>query len=138
MRRPVVADASSFGSIILHDEYGPLTELVTATIRTAALHVPQHWPLELANMILSARRRQRLDAPQVEAACAAAERVIVAATIEPTAKTLTLVALALDHGITAYDAAYLELARRLSCPLLTDDRRMAQVAATLSIALIEA
>lgn len=37
--------------------------------------------------------------------------------------------LALEHGLSAYDASYLALARALDAPLVTADRRLAQAAA---------
>jgi predicted nucleic acid-binding protein len=37
-------------------------------------------------------------------------------------------ALALEHGLSAYDASYLALARALDAPLVTADRRLASVA----------
>lgn len=40
----------------------------------------------------------------------------------------TLPQLALDSGLTAYDAAYLSLARSLRAPLATFDRRLGDVA----------
>jgi len=45
--------------------------------------------------------------------------------------------LALEHDIYAYDAYFLHCAQALSCPLLTLDRRMKQVAARLEIKVLE-
>jgi len=42
----------------------------------------------------------------------------------------TLPQLALDTGLTAYDAAYLSLAMALQAPLATFDRRLREAAAT--------
>jgi predicted nucleic acid-binding protein len=36
--------------------------------------------------------------------------------------------LAVEHGLTTYDAAYLELARRQACPLATQDKALIQAA----------
>lgn len=36
--------------------------------------------------------------------------------------------LALEHGLSAYDASYLALARSLDAPLITADRRLAEAA----------
>lgn len=43
---------------------------------------------------------------------------------------VTLPQLALDTGLTAYDAAYLSLAMALQAPLATFDRRLREAAAT--------
>jgi predicted nucleic acid-binding protein len=45
--------------------------------------------------------------------------------------------LALEHDIYAYDAYFLQCSLELSCPLLTLDRRMKQVAKALGIKLLE-
>lgn len=50
---------------------------------------------------------------------------------------LTSLGLALDHNIYAYDAYFLQSARKLSCPLLSLDKRMNQVAESLGIKLLE-
>jgi predicted nucleic acid-binding protein len=46
---------------------------------------------------------------------------------------LAVFRLARAHGLSAYDAAYLQLALELRVPLATLDRQLAQVAATLGI-----
>jgi predicted nucleic acid-binding protein len=44
--------------------------------------------------------------------------------------------LAREHGLTAYDAACLELAMRLSLPLATDDRSLRGAAERTGVALL--
>lgn len=84
--------------------------------------VPAHWPTEISNGLLVASRRKRIKADQpalfwdelarlpieVEAALTAAQAKIV-------------LALSGKHGLTVYDAAYLELAHRRQLPLGTLD-----------------
>ncbi|GAB6044228.1 hypothetical protein JCM17961_49130 [Endothiovibrio diazotrophicus] len=45
--------------------------------------------------------------------------------------------IALEYGIYAYDAYFLQCARVFSLPLLTLDRRMVQVAGRLGIKVLE-
>ena len=45
-------------------------------------------------------------------------------------------ALAHEHGLTAYDAAYLELAMRLGLPLATGDRSLAAAARRAAVVLL--
>ena len=49
----------------------------------------------------------------------------------------TSLGLALEHNIYAYDAYFLQSARQLSCPLLSLDKRMNQVAESIGIKLLE-
>ena len=44
--------------------------------------------------------------------------------------------LAREHGLTAYDAAYLELAMRLGLPLATGDRDLKSAAARAGVVLL--
>jgi predicted nucleic acid-binding protein len=41
--------------------------------------------------------------------------------------------LALDHGLSAYDASYLALAQSLEVPLITADRRLAEAAVAFEL-----
>jgi len=45
--------------------------------------------------------------------------------------------LALEYNIYAYDAYFLQCAKQLSCPLITLDKRMKQVAYDLKIEVVE-
>jgi len=45
--------------------------------------------------------------------------------------------LALEYNIYAYDAFFLQCAKQLSCPLLTLDKKMKQVASDLKIVVLE-
>jgi len=45
--------------------------------------------------------------------------------------------LALAYNIYAYDAYFLQCAKQLSCPLITSDKRMKQVAYDLNIEVVE-
>lgn len=75
--------------------------------------------LEVGNLLLSAQRRKRITADKRrELAAAAALRIKVDR--EPVAIG-ALDDIAAKHGLTAYDAAYLELAQRRGLPLGTVD-----------------
>jgi predicted nucleic acid-binding protein len=46
------------------------------------------------------------------------------------------IGLAREHGLTAYDAAYLELAMRRGLPLATGDRQLAAASRRAGVALV--
>lgn len=48
-----------------------------------------------------------------------------------------IAAVARDHGLTAYDAAYLEIALRLRLPLMTLDRHLARAAESVKVTLLD-
>ncbi len=55
---------------------------------------------------------------------------------EVRADTLTLPALALKHGLTNYDAAYLALSLRLGLPLATTDADLLRAAAAAGVQVL--
>ncbi len=87
------------------------------------LLAPALMPYEVTNALLVALRQQRLD----EARAAEILRAFVRLRI-PTQGLTGLEervwALALEHGRTAYDAAYLALAEHEGVPFITGDKRL--------------
>lgn len=102
-------------------------DTLIATGAQGGLHVPALWHYELANVLLLALKRKRLTAAEVrEAQHLAATLPVVTDAAQP--DSATLFALGRDYGLTAYDAAYLELALRLHLPLATFDTDLAKAA----------
>jgi predicted nucleic acid-binding protein len=134
--RPLVVDASVAGAWLLPDEHsgegeGVLERLLAAEVELA---VPALWIYEMTNLLLSALRRGRID----EAGVGAAHRLLdllprqsfdheTALARERTTR------IALRFDLSAYDAAYLELADRLQCPLETYDGRLAGAARAMGV-----
>jgi predicted nucleic acid-binding protein len=92
--------------------------------------VPAHWRLEVGNALLMAERRGRIRAARVDAVW----RLLAALPIETDAETNAqawgdAAALARRHGLTLYDAAYLELAARRGLPFASFDRALVRAAA---------
>jgi predicted nucleic acid-binding protein len=84
--------------------------------------VPVLWTFEVANSLLALVRRKRIDSEE----CSKARHFLsrLAPIIDDEGARLALgdiTELAQKHGLTAYDAAYLELAIRRSLPLASRD-----------------
>ena len=99
---------------------------------------PQHWPLEAVNGLLVAQRRGRVDAAKRRNLIS----LLHALPIRIDGETATQVwsatqTIAGAHGLSAYDAAYLELALRLGTPLATNDRQLATAAKSLGVPLLQ-
>jgi predicted nucleic acid-binding protein len=116
----LVVDASVSAAWFLPDEATAYTESVLRATATHEVWVPSLWVLEIANLLATAQRRRRIDdAKRVELASAAAGlRVRVD---RETVSIRDIGDLAARHALTAYDAAYLELALRRKLPLATID-----------------
>ncbi|MDP1898864.1 MAG: type II toxin-antitoxin system VapC family toxin [Rubrivivax sp.] len=97
----------------------------TRALAGRALHAPALLPFEFANV---ARSKSRSGAPAERVAQALQTFDELRIELHPLAAT-ELHALALAHGLTAYDAAYLALAKALRAPLLTFDLKLADAAA---------
>ncbi len=122
----IVLDASLVGPLSIPDEADDVSTASIELIFSTSIHVPAHWRLEVANMLRSALRRGRLTIGQRDAALRRLQDLPV--TIDQSgwdAAWSGTVALSDRHGLTPYDAAYLELAGRLQAMLATRDRALA-------------
>lgn len=115
-----VLDASVAAAWFLPDEASALTEAMLEHTAMADVWVPALWLLEIGNLLLTAQRRGRIDAAKRVEMAGWATRLNIRVDREPVS-IATLDALAARHGLTAYDAAYLELALRRALPLVTLD-----------------
>ena len=94
--------------------------------------VPSVWPYEFANALAVLERRKLLTAALAEEVIRSATRLVTRIDSPPAAPAV-LLALARRHGLSAYDAAYLELAQRLGIPLAAKDSPLAAAADKLGL-----
>jgi predicted nucleic acid-binding protein len=127
-----VLDASVTLPWFLQDERTAFTDAVLASLGDGEYWVPAVWRLEFPNALLAAERRRRIDRQTrleaLEFAAVLALRVDVQA-IDMRA----ISALAERHGLSTYDAAYLELALRAGFGLITLDRALADAASAAGV-----
>jgi predicted nucleic acid-binding protein len=99
-------------------------------------HVPVVWPLEVAQGALRVERAKAA-APDVLAQFALTLRhAPVVHDLRAPAQWLgPSVSLAREHGLTVYDASYLELALTVNAALATFDRKLAAAARALGVGL---
>lgn len=114
----------------------PITDLLYRLGQTGAL-APLLWPLEALNGLLMAERRRRIHARQRAELAGFLRDLPVILDTETTdqAWTVTL-RLAERHGLTMYDAAYLELAQRRKLPLATVDKHLVKAARALGTTVL--
>jgi predicted nucleic acid-binding protein len=133
----LVIDASITLAWYFTDEITPVAEAVLDRVAEAGAVVPGHWRLEVANALQSARRRKRVSGVYRDKSLAELARLPI--TVDPYTNThawTSTLELADDFALTAYDAAYVELARRRNLPLATLDTQMRQAATGLGIPLL--
>jgi predicted nucleic acid-binding protein len=99
--------------------------------------VPEIWILEILNSLTIAERRRRLPAEQSDQFLRTLWRLPIdvesAAARAPWSSEV--VALARATGLSSYDAAYLEVAKRKSLPLATRDGALRRAAARSGVSL---
>jgi len=95
--------------------------------RRESMLVPALWEVEFANVLRVLVARRILSRHQAETAFQHAARLPLGVDRQPVPPR-RLFELGERHGISAYDAAYLELAERRGVPLATRDARLARAA----------
>jgi predicted nucleic acid-binding protein len=99
--------------------------------------VPALWHWEVANSLLTASRRSQKDWGEFRPQLEWLSDLDVMIDDDSTGAAWRLTAtLAIRHGLTAYDAAYLELAIRRSLPLATLDKALAKAARAEGVEVI--
>lgn len=94
--------------------------------------VPAVWPYEFANALAVLERRKILSAALADEIVEKAARLITRIDAPP-ASPASLLAIARKHGLSAYDAAYLELAQRMRFPLAARDSALATAARRMGL-----
>ena len=97
--------------------------------------VPDLWYYEVSNALIMAERRGRATAQLVSAHVDDIERLAAFLEVSPTTPS-ALIAAARQSGLTAYDAAYFELALRRNLPLATLDDKLRAAAQKAGVELL--
>jgi predicted nucleic acid-binding protein len=119
-------------------EASPETDklLDTLTGEDAAV-VPQHWLLEITNVLLAAEASGKKKAAESAEFLALLGKVAIEPDSETGAYAATAtIALGRKHQLTSHDAAYLELAMRRGVALATLDRNLRKAAAAEGVPVL--
>jgi predicted nucleic acid-binding protein len=133
-----VLDNSVAMAWCLPDEATAYTESVLDRLRATRATVPSIWIWEAANVLLRAERRGRLTVAESTGLAETLQSLPI--TVDTGGLEVALgptMALGRAHGLTAYDAAYLELAAREALPLATLDARLRTAAERMGVPLVE-
>jgi predicted nucleic acid-binding protein len=113
-------------------------EIAERIAEGARIIVPAFWRHEILSALLVDERRKRLTPELTATFLADLNRLPVDIDLTPTADVVftTTQALCRKHGLTPYDAAYLEIAVRVGCGLATVDRDLRQAALAENVPVI--
>jgi predicted nucleic acid-binding protein len=128
--RSFVADASVAIAWVHPAQATSETEaMLDGLVAGDSLVVPALWPLEVANALTVLRRRRKLTPDEAGSAIEIIRELPAVIDHEAAAIAFTrLIDLASEHGLTIYDATYIELAARRQLPLASNDARMKEAA----------
>jgi predicted nucleic acid-binding protein len=118
----IVIDASVALAWCFPDEVSDYADGVLVALEDRAAMVPSIWSTEITNALLVGERRKRIRQPDVRRFVELLKGLSILEDGHPFADGVSnLLPLAREHNLSAYDAAYLDVAIRHGAPLATLD-----------------
>ncbi len=134
---PLVIDTSMTLSWCFTDETTPYTQSVLETLRQSYAEVPALWLIEVRNVLLMNERRGRVTVQGSKEFLETLSILDIRFDFgEPSLTDEEVLTLARRHRLTAYDATYLELAKRKGLLLATFDKDLLKAAPLEGVALV--
>jgi predicted nucleic acid-binding protein len=133
-QKEFVLDGSVTMAWYFADESNDYAAAVLADLEAGRALVPSLWPLEVANTVLVGERRKRSTEAQATAWLGILDTLSIEVERETTSHAWSsTLALARSQSLSAYDAAYLELAMRRGVPLATLDGKLRNAAQAVGV-----
>lgn len=130
----LVLDASVTVAWCFEDHAAGYADGILGRLSREAAVVPAIWTLEVANALLVGERKRRLRPADSARFLALLGALPIIVDPGPSPREMEhVLALAREHGLSAYDAAYLRLATTRGLPLATLDDTLKQAAAACGI-----
>ena len=130
----VVIDASIVLAWCLADEEHPLAERAMRLCADEGAVVPTIWRYELLNALIVNERRGRLTAEDRRQTLVDLGELRIER--DAAHDEALLLRLAREYRLSAYEAAYLEVASRRELPIASLDRRLVDAAAGANVAVV--
>jgi len=135
----LVLDASAALAWGFKNEATAAADRVLERLAVETAAVPAIWHLEVANVLALSERRRRITPAASAEFIALLETLVIVVDGETPARAFNRVLdLARAERLTAYDAAYLELAMRLGIPLASKDADLCDAAERLGVSVLRA
>jgi predicted nucleic acid-binding protein len=134
-----VVDASVALAWCFPDEASDYADAVLVALEGRTILVPAIWGLEIANAVLAGERSNRLRQPEIRRFTTLLESLSLVQDVQPVCDCVNdVLPLAREYGLSAYDAAYLELSIRHGAPLATLDGKLRKAAQKAGIEVFAA
>jgi predicted nucleic acid-binding protein len=135
----IVIDASLTLAWCFKDELTEAATRLLEELRSSVAAVPLLWSIEVANVLALAERRKRITFAESAQLIALLGTLEIDVDRETSALAFTrILDLAREERLTAYEAAYLELAMRLGVPLASKDGDLCDAAERVGVTAIRA
>jgi predicted nucleic acid-binding protein len=129
-----VLDCSVTLAWFFEDEANAYADAVQGSLTTTPAVVPTLWPLEVANALVVGERRKRTTEAKATKFLTLLKSLPITADDETGARAWQeTMHLARSHSLSAYDAAYLELALRRGLALATLDEQLKTAATAVGV-----
>jgi len=139
VNRAWVIDASVGFAWVHPDQATPATDALLQQVEAGAtVVVPMLWFAEMANTLLVMQRRKKLTAAERKAALDTLNRLHLTVDEEAGRAAFQKTSqLAEKHGLSVYDATYLEIALRRKLPLASRDTALLAAARRCHVKVLE-
>ena len=131
----MILDASITGVWLFDDELDPRADVALTRLEDDVALVPQLWHVEVRSVLLVAERRGRIRVGEVDERLLWLGGLPIQTDAQPDLDTA--LSLARTHGLSFYDAVYLELAQRRQATLATLDAALGRAAIAEGLMLVE-
>ncbi len=133
-----VVDCSVTMAWCFDDETNPYTDAVLDALTANEALVPALWPLEVANVLTLAERHKRITVVQTSTFLRFLQDLPIHIDQQTAHRAFDgILNIARAQRLTAYDAAYLELAVREAAPVATQDQDLRRAANQLGVTVFQ-
>ena len=137
MKPTLILDCSMAMAWCFADESTPETVSVQDRLASEAAVVPSHWFLEVANVLAMAEKRKRISSADSQQFLRLLSCLDIEVDEEAPCRAFDhLLPLCRSHGLTSYDAAYLDLVLRRQLPLASLDDALRLAATSLGMQVL--
>jgi len=139
MENSFVVDNSVVMSWCFKDQANAYADSILEKLTGATVYVPCVWPLEVVNVLLAAERRKYIsEADSARFISLLSQLPILVQHEGPEKSMKDLLASARAHGLSSYDASYLDLAMKKGIPLATLDQKLQRAAEAVKLQILPA
>lgn len=133
---PFVLDNSVVACWYLPDQRNDYSQSIAQRLKRDRALVPALWQMELANVLRTACNKGKLNLAQARQVMDNLAQLPIELDASPAPAQRPLFELAMRHGLSSYDAIYLELAMRHGLPIATRDADLKRAAMAAGVDLV--